>query len=230
MTGGTTTRRAAPSLGGIVAAPPIGRADAGRIIGREISAGAWARIEAAFSDHGDALDALAASKASRKKDDPQGWHARRALALKAIEAAMHAADRARRAREFLDECSEAYSVQTGRGSAGPETDAARLLDEAFARLMGAAVIIERAAPMHIDVPTAAAARDLLARAVAEALTADGIAAETSSGWRLDDIDNVRLADLTDFERLMGDLGIGDEKKPAAYSAWLRGALSGGSRG
>lgn len=225
----TTTKRAARALGGIVMTPPIDRQEAGRILDAEPSQAAWRAICAAFALYGDRLDDLAASKSSRKKDDPQSWHARQARATKALEAAFAQANRAMEGR-FLDEASENYSLREHGCSAGPEVEARRLVDDACRKLMLALVIAERAEPMEAETPTAATARDDLLRALAAALGADGIEAETSPGWHLDGLARPpRLSDLTAFERLVAALGIGDEKKPAAFAAWVRGAL-GGNRG
>jgi hypothetical protein len=211
--------------------PPIDRHEAGRILGRDVSPAAWEAVEEAFERYGYRLDNLAASKASRKKDDPQSWHARQMQAAKSLEAALRTAQGARdRHGRFLDEASDNYSLQTRGYSAGTDMQARRMVDDACRALLRALVIIERAEPIEVETPTAATARDDLLRDSAAALAADGIEVAASDGWRLDGLGRpARLSDLTAFEKLVAALGIGDEKRPAAFAAWVRGAL-GGYRG
>ena len=226
----TTTKRAASSLGGMVMEPPVDRHEAGRILGTEPSPAAWRAICAAFALYGERLDVLGASKASRKNEG-QSWHVRQTQATKALETALALAQRTlNRHGRFVDEASENYSLQQHGYSAAPEAEARMLVEDACRKLLLALVIVERAEPREIETPTAATARDDLVRALAAALEADGVDVETSPGWHLDGLGrSARLSDLTAFERLVAALGIGDDKKPAAFSAWVRGTL-GGNRG
>lgn len=227
---GAMTKRAARPQGGLIAEPPISQAEAGRIIGREIPDAAWQEIRAAFGRHGRQMRALEASKLSRSKGDDQSWHLRQMAATKAIEAAMAKLDAARaRHGAFLEEASELFANEAfGRSSATDES-ARRLLDEAYMAMMRAVTIVERAEPKEIETPTAAHARDLLVRAIRDALESGGVTARASSGFDLGQLENVRLADLTDFERLVAGFLIGDDKRPAAFSAWIRGALADGEK-
>ena len=226
----TTTKRAARSLGGMVPEPPIDRQEAGRILGTEPSPAAWRAIKGAFALYGERMDTLAASKASRKNEG-QSWHVRQAQATKALETALTLAERTRdRHGRFLDEASENYFLRHYGYSAPPESEPVRLIEDACRKLLHALVIVERAEPIEVETPTAATARDDLLRTLAAALADDGIQIETSPGWHLDVLGRpVKLSDLTAFERLVAALGIGDEKKPAAFAAWVRGTI-GGNRG
>lgn len=227
---GTFTRRAALPQGGLIVEPPISQAEASRIIEGEIPDPAWQRIRAAFADHGRRQRALEASKLSRSKGDDQSWHMRKDAATKAIEAAMARLDAARSKHGFfLEEASELYATETLGRSASAAENARRALDEAYAAMLRAVTICERANPQEIETPTAAHARDLLVREIRDALESDGVTARASSGFDLGQLENVRLADLTDFERLIAGFQIGDDKRPAAFSAWLRGVLADGGK-
>lgn len=227
---GAMSKRAARPQGGVITEPPISHAEASRIMGQEIPNAAWEKIRSAFQEHGRQMRALEASKLSRSKGDDQSWHMRQMAATKAIEAAMAKLDAARsRHGAFLEEASELFAEDAfGRSSAANES-ARRLLDEAFAAMLRAVTIVERAEPEEIETPTAAHARDLLARAIRDALASNGIEARLSTGFDLGQLEKVGLSNLTTFERLIAGFLIGDDKRPAAFSAWLRGALTDGEK-
>ena len=229
---GSKVKLAARSWAGFVTEPQISREKAGEVLGHEIPAEAWQRIERAINVYGNSLQDLTATKASRKKGDPQGWLSRQTAATKALEAALDRLEAARsRHGEFLHEASENYSLQTFGYSAGPERSARRKIDQAFRLALDALIILDRAQPQNIEAPTAAAARDAAIREIYSALVESGIGVRVSSGYQLDALDRaVRLSDLTAFENLIVQLQIGDEKKPAAFAAFIRAALAGGNRG
>lgn len=225
-----TTRRAAHSLGGMVLEPNLSQAEAGEIIGQAIPDTAWLGIRRAFHAYGWRQDALKTSKASRSKGDDQSWHTRKDAATKAIEAAMDKVQAAKSKHGgFLDEASENYSLETFGQSYTTDKSARRMLEDAYMKMLHALVIMERANPQEIEIPTAAHSRDLLVRDIHTVLTENGIEARLSSGFDLGQMEIVRLKDLTAFEALIAQFGIGDDKKPAAFSAWLRAALSHGEK-
>lgn len=227
---GKFTRRAATPQGGLIVEPPISQVEASGIIQREIPDLAWHRIRAAFQDHGRRQRALEASKLSRSKGDGQSWHMRKHAATTAIEAAMAKLDAARtRHGFFLEEASELYATETLGRSASASENARRALDEAYAAMLRAAAICERANPQEIATPTAAHARDLLVREIRDALASCGIEARLSTGFDLGQIEKIKLADLTAFERLIAGFQIGDDKRPPAFSAWLRAVLADGGK-
>jgi len=227
---GTTTKRAAYDLGGLVPEPPLSQAQASDVIGQAIPDHAWREICAAYEAYGERQRALEASKASRSKGDAQSWHTRQKAATKAIEAAMDKVSDSRKNHgRFLDEASENYSVQAVGRSYGPEESATRMLDEAHEKLLHAVAIIERANPQEIEIPTAATSRDMLVKDIHAALTGAEIEVRLSNGFDLGQMGIVRTKDLTAFEVLIGQFGIGDDRKPAAFSAWLRGVLADGKK-
>jgi hypothetical protein len=225
---GKTTRRAARSLGGIAMQPPITRERAGKDIGAEITPEAWSAICRAFEQYGFALDNLAASRASKSKDPAKAsWHERQKSTVKALEAALDRLEATRKHDEFLHEASENYALANLGYSAGSEVNADRMLREAYRKVLDALVIIERAEPMEIEVPTEATARAVLVRDIRDALQRQGIEARASTGFALDIPDRgPRLSDLTPFEQLLDALGIGDKMTVGAFSAFVRSALSG----
>lgn len=228
----TTTRRAARSLGGMVMQPPITRAEAGEYLGAEIPAESWRAICTAFALYGDALDDLKTSRASKSKDpEKASWHERQKSTVKALEAALDRLQAIRKHEEFLREASENYSMATHGSSHGLDLSADRMLREAYKKILDALIIIERAEPMEIEVPTEANARATLVRAIAGALVQDGIEARASTGFALDIPDRApRLSDLTPFEQFLDALGIGEEMTVGAFSAFVRSALAGEKRG
>lgn len=227
-----TTRRAARSLGGLVMGPPITREAACEYVRADISEEAWGAICSAFAQYGCVLDSLKASRASKSKDpEKSGWHERQQSTVKALEAALDRVQAARKHRDFLIEASENYSIVTLGQSAGADLSAARLLDEAFKKILDALVIVDRAEPQIVEVPTEANARAQLVRAIAGALAQDGIAARASTGFDAEALDRaVRLSDLTPFEQLLDILGIGKEMTINSFSRFVRSALSGKNRG
>lgn len=210
---------------------PIARETASQILGCEISEETWRHIEMAFELYGKRLDQLTASKVSRKKDDAQGWAARKAATVRALEDVLKKLEASRaRHGNFLHEASENYSLQTYGVSAGSGRSAKRLLDEAFRATLAALVIIERAEPREIEIPTEARSRDMLVQDVFRALHDAGLDPRASYGATLDQLERVTLADLTPFEKLIAEFQLGDEKKPAAFAAFVRSAIAGGNRG
>jgi hypothetical protein len=228
------SKRAARPQGGLIAEPPISQGKASSIMEQQIPDVAWEEIRRAFHEHGRRLRALEASKLSRSKGDGQSWQVRKTATTKSIEAAMAKLEEARsRHGAFLEEASDLSAEGvSGRSSAANE-GARRLLDEALAKMLCAVTILERADPEEIETPTAAHARDLLVKAIRDALTAQGIGAKASAGFDLDLIDKekekVKLGHLTAFERLIAGFLIGDDKAPSAFSAWIRGALTDGEK-
>jgi hypothetical protein len=223
------TKRAARSLGGMVLEPPITREEAGEYVKTEISAEAWAEICRAFVEYGGALDDLKTSRASRSKDpEKASWHERQTSTAKALEAALDRLQATRKHGEFLREASENYSLQKSNASYSDATDADRMLRDAHRLILDALVIVERAEPMEIELPTEANARAKLVRDVASALAKSEIEARASNGRNLDAITDrkARLSDLTPFEQLIDALGIGEEMTVASFSAFVRSALHG----
>lgn len=227
---GAMSKRAARASGGNVLEPLLSQAKAGEIIGQAIPDSAWLSIRRAFHAYGWRKDALGTSKASRSKGDGQSWHTRKDAATKAIEAAMQKVQSARsRHGGFLDEASENYSLETFGHSYMTDQSARRMLNDAYTTMLQALVIVERANPQEIEIPTAAHSRDILVRDIHAALTEGGVEARLSNGFDLGQMEIVRLKDLTAFEQLIAQFGIGDDRTPAAFSAWLRAALSGGEK-
>lgn len=228
-----TTRKMAGKPGAIfIAEPAISRAKAGEVLGQEVPHEAWQLIRGAIAAYHERLQDLTSSKASQKKDDPQGWGARQAAAVKHLERALDHLQAAREGNgEFLHEASENYSLQTFGYSAGPERSAVRAIDRAFREAFNALTIVERARPLDIETPSEATARDMAVRDIFAALTDHGIKVRASTGRGLDALARqVRLSDLTAFERLLVELQIGDGKKPGAFAAFVRGALAGRKQG
>ena len=227
---GAMSKRAARASGGMVLEPNLSQALTGEIIGQAIPDSAWLAIRRAFHAYGYRQDALKTSKASRSKGDDQSWYTRKDAATKAIEAAMNKVQAAKSKHgDFLDEASENYSLETFGQSYGSDQNARRMLEDAYMKMLHALTIIERSNPQKIETPTDATSRDMLVRNIHAALTESGIEGRLSSGFDLGQMEIVRTKDLTAFERLVAEFGIGDEKKPAAFSAWLRGVLSDGEK-
>jgi|GEM_PF-5446857 hypothetical protein len=233
-----TTRRAARSLGGMVMQPPITREAAGEYLKAEISAEAWSAIRRSFAQYGFAQDALKASRASKSKDSKKAsWHERQQNTVKALEAALDRLKATQKHGEFLSEASENYSLANRGYSHGTDVSADRMLREAFRLILDALVIVERAEPMEIEVPTEANARATLVRDIASALAESGIEARASMGRALEGLEDneglprdALLSELTPFEQLLDVLGIGEEMKNTSLSAFVRSALSGEKRG
>lgn len=227
MTGKTTWRAA--TAGAFFCDPPIGKRKADDVLGCEMPACVWEEIKNAYAGHAERLNDLSASKLSRKKDDPRGWTARKTATMRALEDALKKLDAARSKHgDFLYEASENHSLQT-RGHSGIHR-ARKLVDDAFMSTLNALIIVDRAEPIEIEVPTEATSREIFVRDVWDILRSAEIEVRASYGAKLDQLERVTLADLTNFERLIAEFQIGDEKKPAAFSAFVRGALAGGKRG
>jgi hypothetical protein len=227
---GSMSKRAARASGGMVLEPNLSQVEAGGIIGQSIPDGAWSAIRRAFHSYGSRQDALKTSKASRSKGDDQSWHTRKDAATKAIEAAMQKVESARsRHGGFLDEASENHSLETFGQSYTSDNSARRMLDDAFMKMFHALVIIERSNPQEIETPTAAHSRDMLVNDIHAALVESGAVVRLSSGFELGQMEIVRTKDLTAFEALIAQFGIGDDRKPAAFSAWLWAILSDGKK-
>ncbi len=235
---GSFSERAAGGQGGMIVEPPISMEKASEIVGQDISDDAWQRIRAAFHEYGHRQLALSASKLSLSKGDPQSWHMRKDATSKAINAAMAKLVSARSKHgNFLEEASDLFAMQTLGRPFAPDFRARRLLDEAYALMLRAVTVIDRAEPKENKTQTAAHARDLLVREIRNALKSDGVETRLSSGWGLADIDRtIFLKDLTPFEKLIVEFRIGDDvpssdklRSPAAFSAWLRGALAVGEK-
>jgi hypothetical protein len=224
------SKRAARASGGIVMQPPLSQSQASKIIGAEIPDAAWLEIHRAFDKYGWRKRALETSKTSRSKGDDQSWHTRKDAATKSIEAALQKVQAAKSKHGgFLDEASENYSLETFGHSYTTDQSARWMLDDAYMKMLYALTIIERSNPQEIETPTAANSRDMLVRDIHAALTENEIEARLSSGFDLGQMEIVRTKDLTAFEALISQFGIGDERKPAAFSAWLRGVLYAGEK-
>ena len=222
------SKRAAQSSSGFILRPPISQAMAGEIIGQRVSDTAWLEIRRAFEAYGKRKDALEASKSSRSKGDSQSWHTRQQAATKAIEAAMSKVASAKSKHgEFMHEASENFTIENFGYSHGPEYCAQQKLDTAYMLMLDALMILERANPQEIEIPTSAHSRDILVRDIHAALDKSGIGCKPSSGYDLGQLDKVGIDDLTEFERLVIAFCIGDDKKPAAFAAWLRGVFADG---
>lgn len=227
----TTTKRAASPGAYYVIVPPIEKSKAAEIMGCDIPDEAWLKIRFAFRAFGSVLEQLSASKTSKSKGDPQGWHYRQNEAIRALEAALAKIDQARRHGNFLEEASENYSKQTFGESSPIERNARLKLDNAYQETLGALAIVERAIPLEIELPTEATARSELVRAIWQAFIETGIDAKASTGFSLEGIvGTIRLSDLTRFERLLIEFQIGDDRKPAAFSAFVRSAIGGEKQG
>ena len=228
-----TTRKMAGLPGSIfIAEPAITQEKANELLGQDLPAEAWRRISQAVAIYHERLQDLTASKASRKKDDPRGWAARQAAAVKHLKRALDSLQAAREGNgEFLHEASENYSLQTFGFSAGPELSARRAIDRAFKDTLHALIIVERAQSREIEVPTAATARDMAVCEIHSALVDHGIKARASTGRELESLARSPvLSDLTAFERLLVALQIGDDKMAEGFSKSVRNALTGRNRG
>lgn len=213
--------------------PPITREAAGEYLKTEIPPEAWQEICRAFAMYGDVLDALDASRASKSKDPAKAsWHERQKSTVKALEAALDRLQATRKHGAFLHEASENYSLANLGQSAGTELNADRMLRDAYRKILDALVIIERAEPMAVDVPTEATVRAVLVRDIRDALVPHGIEVRASTGFALDEIPDraPRLLDLTPFEQFVDVLGIGDEMTVASFSSFVRSTLAGEKRG
>lgn len=220
----TTTKRAARSLGGIVREPPITRDMASTYLGAEVSKEAWLTICQAFASYGDRCDDLAASRLGKSKDPQKAsWHERQKSTITALEAVLDRLESVRNHGEFLREASENYSLISFNASFGPEVNADQILREAYRKILDALVIIERAEPMEIDVPTDANARARLAREIKGALAQDGIALNLSDRRALPE--DAAEADLTPFEQLLSALGVHDGETPSAVARWIHRAVT-----
>ncbi len=227
---GTKTRRAATAVGFIWTDPPISKTEAESLLGRDIPDQAWSGIVNAYELYLHRLNDLTATKSSRKKDDPQGWTARQTATTKALEAALAKIEAAQRHGNFLREASENHAIQQFGHSKPATLNAHLLLNEAFDSVLKALVIIERAQPREVELPTEATARDLAVRDIFAALRSGGIEARASFGATLGQLERVTVSDLTLFEQLISALQIGDERRPAAFSAFIRAALAGEIKG
>ena len=131
---------------------------------------------------------------------------------------------ARRNRDFLVEASDNYCLQTFGHSALGRFNAERNLDEAYAKLFDALVVLERANPREIETPSQAEARRILLREIREALAEAGLDASISDGRGLPE--DAAEADLTPFEQLLSAFGAHDAETPASFAKWVRRALMG----
>jgi hypothetical protein len=208
--------------------PPISCDRAGEYVKVQIPADAWAKVESAFAHYGRALDRLNGSRTSKSKDpEKASWHERQKRTANALEAALNSLKLARSHGDFLYEASENWALAFLGQSAGSDVNAARLLDDAHQKVLKALVIIERAEPRKIDVPTLASARAILIKAIRDALVESGIEAKASTGRFISDLDRrPTLDDLTPFERLLAKLDIGDDLAYASFATTVRSALSG----
>lgn len=229
-----TTKRASRSLGGMVMQPPITCEDAGEYVKAEIPIEAWSEICRAFAQYGCALDNLKASRASKSKDPKKAsWHERQKSTVKALEAALDRLQATRKHGEFLHEASDNYCLATFGYSFGYHVNADKLLRESYLNILNALVIIERAEPMIMEVPTEANARTTLVRDIADILARNGIEARASNGRAFEGLENgagekrdALLSELTPFEQLLDALGFGEETTNESFSAFVRTALSG----
>jgi hypothetical protein len=227
---GSMSKRAARASGGMVVEPNLSQVEASEIIGRSIPDAAWSAIRRAFHSYGPRQNALETSKASHSKGDDQSWHTRKGAATNAIEVALQKVQLARsRHGGFLDEASENYSLETVGQSYTTDNSVRRMLDDAFMKMFHALVIIERSNPQEIETPTAAHSRDILVKDIHAALIEGGVEVRLSSGFVLGQMEIVLTKDLTAFEALISQFGIGDDRKPAAFSSWLRAVLSDGKK-
>lgn len=220
----TTTRRAARSLGGIVMQPPMSREAASEYLETEISLEAWSKVAQAFCKYGFSLDDLNASRASKSKDPTKAsWTERQKLTVNALEGAMDRLQATRKHGEFLREASENYCQAEFGYSFSSEVSADRLLNEAYRKIFDAIVIIERAEPIEVEVPTNASARAILAIAIRDALSEDGIKTQLSDRRTLPD--DASEADLTPFEQLLSALGVHEGETPTAVARWIHRAVT-----
>lgn len=227
---GSMSKRAARASGGMVLEPNLSQPEASEVIEQAIPDAAWSTIRRAFHAYGRRQDALKTSKLSKSNSDQQSWHTRKGAATKAIEAAMQKVQSARsRHGDFLDEASENYSLETFGQSYTTDQSVRRMLDEAYQTMFHALVIVERSNPQEIETPTAANSRDMLVRDIHAALSKSGVEVRLSNGYDLGQLEKVRTKDLTAFETLIAKFGIGDDRKPSAFSAWLRAVLSDGKK-
>jgi hypothetical protein len=223
---GKTTKRAARAFGSMVMQPPIPRTDFAEIMGADISDAAWSQINTAFYHYGVALDDLGMSRSAKSKDPAKAsWDTRQKATVKALEAALDRLAATRKHDEFLREASENYSVANNGHSFGTDNSADLMLKDAYQKILHALVIVERAEPADIEVPTIAHAQGRLVSDLRDALQSCGITVEKSNGWTLDGLDHQpSLADLTPFENLIDALLVHDWYKIAGFSKTIRKAL------
>jgi hypothetical protein len=227
-----TTFRAAHSLGGFVLEPLITREESQQYLDAEVSENAWTRIVIAFGRYSETLQTLKTSRLSKSKDpDKASWHERQKSTAKALEAALDRLTAARKHGDFLIEASENYLFTTYGHNMIPMDDAEKLICDAFDKILHALVMIERAEPQIVEVPTEASARAKLVREIYIAITSDGIEAKASNGFALDSLTRApTLSDLSPFEQFLDALGIGEEMTEQSFSAFVRSALAGLKRG
>lgn len=222
-----TKRAARPYSAFQLVEAPIPQDQAEFALGREISDEEWAGINFAYQRHQANLRALNSSKASRKKDDRQGWLARQTASVRDIEAAMERIERVRnRHGDFLDEASENHSIQQFGHSAHPSACALDLLTDAYRKLISAVAIVERAEPLEIEVPTEAEARKTLVSSIFEVLKPGGAA--ITNGRSIEVLDECSFSMLTGFEQLIYELEIHEAKRPETFARWVRSAVTGGT--
>lgn len=229
---GPSIKMAGTPWGGQVLQPSLPRSKVEELLGSNLTDDAWQGVERAFAFYGCRQRELTASKASKKKDDPQSWQVRQSAAVKAIEGALDRIEKARSKHGgFLLEASENFSVETLGQSAFGEMVAENLLTDAYDKLLKAVVILERAKPAEISVPTPVESQRMLVRDLQSVFQNAGLNCCLSTGWALNGLDHApRFSDLTSFEQLIAAFGISDDKKPGAFAAWLRSAVSGGNQG
>lgn len=222
--------RAARALGGFLFNAPISREEASAAFGAEIPLDAWQKINQAYAVHGRGLDALSASKASRKKDDKQGWGFRQAAATKALKSALIELQKATDLGRFLDEASENYGIQTFGHSNLANWSAQRLVDKAFTAISDALVIVERARPDSIFLLTEVESRDRLIRDIDAALRACGFETGTTSDRTYDTMEHEpSTVDLKPFENLLDALELLDSSNFRAFSTKIRRAKAKGGK-
>jgi hypothetical protein len=122
-------------------------------------------------------------------------------------------------RDFLAEAADNVS-STGR--TGIITGAVQRLDKALEEIQFLSLIVRDAEPLSRPIMTQAQSRQVLARAVYQAL--EGAGAGLSNGWALGQ-GEPSYADLTGFERLAELMQIHQGETPMATAKWLREALA-----
>jgi len=222
--------RSARALGGFLLNAPISRDEASAAFGTEIPLDAWQKINQAYAVHGRGLDALSASKASRKKDDKQGWGFRQAAASKALKCALIELQKATDLGRFLDEASENYGIQTFGHSNRAICSARRFVDEAFTAISDALVIVERAQPDSILPPTEVDSRDRLIRDIDAALRACGFETGTTADRTYDTMEREpSTVNLKPFENLLDALELLDSPNFRTFSSKIRRAKAKGGK-
>ena len=218
--------RAANPGGGQLLRPPISRESSEAILQREINDDSWRFVCKAFNKYGFRKRNLETSKASRKKDDKEGWHYRRNKVMNAINSAINQVAIARTANgNFLSEVSENYSLKANEGRSYLSDESVEaLLMAAREKLYDAFRIVNGAEPQSREVATDAETRCMLARDLKCALIPEGEKGFLSDRRALPA--NPAETDLTPFEQLLSALEVHIAETPEAFSLWLSRALEG----